>query len=198
MKKTERRFKAGEKVRINKNSKGLHNWSNYPKVLHDNPIFILTREEAKDLNSRGCIYPLDKAQDVGFLSLMNSLDRFEKMTGGWFKDKFLTKVYGKDFFWSSDSLEKHLNWKEAEEYAAKFGRQASDFELSTLIDRSKSNPAIIEAASVLNLKTDDWYWSNRQRAFSEGSAWFVSFFDGYVYSDNKANNHYVRPVRSSQ
>lgn len=137
-------------------------------------------------------------KDINFLELMCSPKRIEKLTDGWLLDHFLSRIYGKDFTWSPSSLDKHIPWREAEEYAKQFGMQPSDFELSTLIDRSKRNPAIIEAAKILDLKTDDWYWSRTPLAGNSDYAWFVDFEDGGMYYSIEASNYYVRPVRSSQ
>ncbi len=147
----------------------------------------------KQTESAGLIIP-----GSGCFSLMRSQDRIEKLSDGWFKDRFLTEFYGKDFVWSPPSLEKHINWQDAEEYAAKYGRQGDDFELSTLIDRSKCNPAIIDAAKVLELKTDDWYWTKTPVAGGSSNVWCVGFRYGSVSFYYKGDKFYVRPVRSSQ
>jgi len=117
--------------------------------------------------------------------------RFKKLKDGWVKDNLL----GID--WAPASLEKNLPWNEGMEYAKKFGRMPSDFELSTLVDRTKHNPATIEAAKVLELRTA-WYWSGVTTAWGAGCAWIVGFGSGYVYSYGKDNSYYVRPVRASK
>jgi len=117
--------------------------------------------------------------------------RFKKLKDGWVKDNLL----GID--WAPASLEKDLPWNEGMEYAKQYGRMPSDFELSTLVDRTKSNPATIEAAKVLDLRTA-WYWSGVTTAWSAGGAWVVGFNYGYVHGVVKDYSYCVRPVRSSK
>ena len=131
------------------------------------------------------------AMKSGYLKLKFNPDRFEKLSDGWIKDNLL----GID--WSPKSLEKRLEWQEAQEYTAKFGRQAEVDELDSLTDRSKRNLAIVEAAKVLELESD-YYWSGTTYADNTGFAWIVYFNNGYVVSDNKGSGYYVRAVRSSQ
>jgi hypothetical protein len=121
---------------------------------------------------------------------INRSDRFKKLKDGWVKDNLL----GID--WAPASLEKELPWNEGMEYAKKFGRLPSDFELSTLVDRSKYNPAVIDAAKVLELKTS-WYWSGVTTAWGSVGAWCVYFYGG-VSGVDKGDRNYVRPVRSSK
>jgi hypothetical protein len=127
------------------------------------------------------------------------LDRLERLPGGWFKDRFLSKLKGRDIFWSPDSLEKHIVANDADAYAAQYGRQPEIDEWESLVDRTNSKPAIIEAAKVLNLKTDDWYSSKTPVAGDSSDVWCVDFYYGYVgYGGYKGIKFYVRPVRSSQ
>jgi hypothetical protein len=126
------------------------------------------------------------------------LDRLERLPDGWFKDRFLTKTKGRDIFWSPDSLEKHVVATDAEAYAAQYGREPELDELESFIDRTKSKPAIIEAAKVLNLKIDDWYLSKTPVAGFSSCVWCVGFDYGDVYFFYKGSKDYVRPVRSSQ
>jgi len=134
----------------------------------------------------------------GIFALMNSPDRLEKVSDGWIRDHFLSRFFGKDYFWSPPSLEKHIAWKEGEDYAAKYGMQASRFEFSTLIDPKKYNPALIEAAKVLELKTDDCYWTRDPFAGGSDGAWYVDPGFGDVFCCSKGFHFYVRPVRVSQ
>ena len=127
-----------------------------------------------------------------------SPDRMESLADGWFRDRFLTAYYGKNRDWSSESLERKLKWQEGEDYASKHGEQPEDFDLESLIDRSKNDPALVAGAAVLKLKTDDWYWSKRSYAGSSGDAWVVYPRGGSVGAYGKDDNSYVRPVRFSQ
>lgn len=126
------------------------------------------------------------------------LDRLERLQDGWFKDRFLTKLKGCDYFWSPDSIEKHIHTDEADGYAAQYGRQPEIDELESLVDRTKSKPAIIEAAKVLNLKIDDWYLSKTPVAGNSSFVWCVGFYYGVVNGFYKDFKFFVRPVRSSQ
>ena len=144
--------------------------------------------------------------DGGFLSLMHSSDRLEKLSDGWFRDRFLTMFYGKKLDWAPDNLEKHIKWQLAQDHAKSFcdqtynARQPSVFEWETLRDRTKYNPAIIDAAKALNLKTDDWYWTGEDLAVagSPSGAWCVGLENGVVDLNDKGSGICVRPVRVSQ
>lgn len=126
------------------------------------------------------------------------LDRLERLPDGWFRDRFLTKTKGREILWSPDSLEKYIIATDAEAYATQYGREPELDELESLVDRTKSKPAIIEAAKVLNLKTDDWYLSKTPVAGYSSYVWCVGFYYGRVYFLYKDNKFCVRPVRSSQ
>jgi hypothetical protein len=139
----------------------------------------------------GAAKEISKKSGSKFLGLLQDSNRFEKLPDGWIKDRLL----GID--WAPKSLEKKLKWKEAQEYAAKFERQPEVYELETLLDRSKYNPAIIDAAKQLELESN-LYWSGTTYADSTDYAWFVYFNDGDVYYVYKVSEYYVRPVRSSQ
>ncbi|GEM_PF-4099481 len=141
---------------------------------------------------------IEVIKDIGFLELLHNSARFKKLSDGWFRDHFLSRLYGKDFNWSPASLEEHITWQEAELYAKGYGVQPSDFELSTLIDRSKYNPATIDAAKILGLKTDDYYWSRTLFAGDSVDAWRVHFKYGYVSDYGTDGIGYVRPVRFDQ
>jgi len=74
------------------------------------------------------------------------------------------------------------------------------FEWETLRDRTKFNPAVIDAAKVLELKTDDWHWTDEDLTAADypGFAWIVIIKIGYTLNTVKDYNNYVRPVRFSQ
>jgi len=40
-----------------------------------------------------------------------SPDRLQLLEDGWFRDKYLTAYYGRNFDWSPESLEKYMPWK---------------------------------------------------------------------------------------
>lgn len=98
---------------------------------------------------------------------------------------------------------KQMGWAEAEKACKelKLGdhqdwRLPTVNELFSLVDRKKHNPAI--DTSFFPDTKSSWYWTSETYADSSGFAWFVSFYDGYVTSDGKSSEYYVRPVRSSQ
>ena len=118
--------------------------------------------------------------------------RFTKLSDGWVKDGQL----GID--WGQTYTEK-MTWKEALDRCKKDGfRLPTPEEMSTLINRSKYNPAIVDGAEILDMKTDDWYWTLTPCAWDSGSAWYVGFGYGSVYYVYEGGSNYVRPVRSSQ
>ena len=68
-------------------------------------------------------------------------------------------------------------------------------ELKSLIDRSKSNPAIVEG---FKNTSSNLYWSSTTFD-SKGYAWFVDFKGGNVYyHGGKGDSYYVRCVRDGQ
>ncbi|WP_437568366.1 DUF1566 domain-containing protein [Sorangium sp. So ce542] len=72
------------------------------------------------------------------------------------------------------------------------------FELQTLVDESRVNPAIDPTAFP---ETPDdvflahWFWSSSSHALDPGSAWYVDFRDGSVNGYEKDSAHRVRCVR---
>jgi hypothetical protein len=141
----------------------------------------------------GSLKDIMKSQTMEELRVAS--DRFVKQANGWFLDRYLDRHYGRAYLWSPKKDEIHVDWNAGETHAKSLdGRQPNVFEMNSLIDRTKKNPAIIEAAKVLELRTDDWYWTGEE--WSSASAWFVSFYGGYVYSNGKGLGCYVRPVRS--
>jgi hypothetical protein len=65
-------------------------------------------------------------------------------------------------------------------------------EMITLIDDTKEDPA---ADPILNLKTDDFYWTRSEKVGNSGGAWVVGFSGGYVGWSSRDNYYYVRAVR---
>lgn len=66
------------------------------------------------------------------------------------------------------------------------------YELFSIIDHSRTNPAI---NPIFKAVAND-YWSATTFATFPDGAWFVNFFSGYVYFDNKGFVLYVRAVRT--
>ena len=68
-------------------------------------------------------------------------------------------------------------------------------ELKSIIDRSKSNPAIVQGFK--NTSSGN-YWSSTTHEGYKGNAWFVYFSYGVVGDNGKDLNNYVRCVRDGQ
>lgn len=68
-------------------------------------------------------------------------------------------------------------------------------ELSSIADKTRSNPAIDTTAFPAT--PSSWYWSATPYAGGSGGAWYVDFSDGYVgyYYRNGGLNGHVRLVR---
>ncbi len=170
--------------------------------------YVDTDSIARKLVEIGFILPSKKIVSTGVSGreLMLSSKRFYVLEDSWIRDEYLSYHWNKAFDWSPEKLEKHILWQPGQDYAASLSdkthlvRQPSRFEWHTLIDLTKYNPAIIEAAKILNLKTNDWYFTEEDLApaGSPGNAWSVSLKDGDVSFCNKDYNDYVRPVRFSQ
>jgi hypothetical protein len=73
-------------------------------------------------------------------------------------------------------------------------------ELASIVDRTKSKPAIDE--DYFPDTVSSYYWSSTTLANISGYAWYVDFFYGYVrYNSKKTSNtytYYVRAVRAGQ
>ena len=73
-------------------------------------------------------------------------------------------------------------------------------ELASLVDNNRYEPAINTTffPDTRTLSSDSSYWSSTTNTYSTNYAWSGLFYNGYMYSYNKANNFYVRAVRSGQ
>lgn len=74
-------------------------------------------------------------------------------------------------------------------------RLPTKHELFSVVDLSKSNPAI--NTSFANTK-NTYYWSETSNSYNTNNAWYVNFSDGYVGEQSKNNGLYVRCVRSDE
>ncbi len=95
-----------------------------------------------------------------------------------------------------------MDYKEAEAECGKLNvggvkdwRLPTREELLSIVDLTRFNPAVDPI--FINTKSSA-YWTSTTYADYTGYAWFVSFYIGYVYYDDKVYGCYVRPVRSSQ
>jgi len=70
-------------------------------------------------------------------------------------------------------------------------------ELQTIIDASKSNPAVPAGHPFSNIQISS-YWSSTTYAGSTTFAWFTYLGDGSVDSDYKTSTRYVWPVKDGE
>ncbi len=68
-------------------------------------------------------------------------------------------------------------------------------ELKSIVDRSKSNPAIVNG--FVNTSSS-YYWSSTTNADDSDYAWNVSIYNGNVDDYNKDSSNYVRCVRAGE
>lgn len=68
-------------------------------------------------------------------------------------------------------------------------------ELASIVDHSKSNPAITDPSSFPNTPFDTYFWSSSPYLGNSNYAWSVNFDAGYVNGYNRTNDVYVRLVR---
>jgi hypothetical protein len=170
--------------------------------------YVDTDSIARKLVEIGFILPSKKIVTAGVSGreLMLSSKRFYVLDDSWIRDEYLSYHWNKAFDWSPENLEKHIPWQPGQDHAASLSdkthlvRQPSRFEWHTLMDLKKYNPAIIEAAKILNLKTDDWYFTEEDLtpAGYPGYARIVNIKAGFASDDNEDYDNYVRPVRLSQ
>jgi hypothetical protein len=66
-------------------------------------------------------------------------------------------------------------------------------ELSSIADKTKSNPAIDSTAFPATVS--GWYWSSTPYVGGPSNAWYVYFGNGVVYINYRYGNDYVRLVR---
>jgi hypothetical protein len=90
-------------------------------------------------------------------------------------------------------------WANAKSYCAGLGggyRLPTVKELLTIIDFSRSNPAIDTSAGAFPNTPSDLFWTATPLAGSPPtSAWFISFIDGYAGNVDMTQANRVRCVR---
>jgi len=126
-----------------------------------------------------------------FLAAKHSPARFVRLSDGWTADRLLKL----DF--SPVELEKEKGWQEAEIYASQHGRQISDQEVETLIDRREYYPSMVKAAAALMLKPVFKYWT--QTIQPGGIQYYFCYLpeSGTIIASHRLDRHLVRPVRRS-
>ncbi len=112
--------------------------------------------------------------------------------------------------WASDGNEAGCNWGQQTNWNAAIDWCSNlDFagyddwrlpnvkELQSIIDYGTISPAI-DTTYFINTKSD-FYWSSTTVDDDISVAWYVSFYNGYVYGNNKTSNFdYVRAVRGGE
>ena len=69
-------------------------------------------------------------------------------------------------------------------------------ELSSIVDKSRSNPAI--DATAFPATPASFFWSSSPYVGNPANAWVVDFYDGYVNGISRGGSNYVRLVRAGQ
>ncbi len=102
--------------------------------------------------------------------------------------------------WQSKPTAVKYNQKEAIGYcnALKYSgysdwRLANLYELKSIVDYSKYNPAI--ATQYIEIQTDDWYWTSSEYKNDSSHAWVVYFNNGNDNWGGKSGKHYALCVR---
>ena len=100
--------------------------------------------------------------------------------------------------WQKEGSQERLNYAQAEEFVAELNKeQYPDWriptreELESILDLERREPTInpmFECQSA-------GYWSSTPVADYTSFAWYVNFYDGYVYNVNRNGSYLVRPVR---
>ncbi len=103
---------------------------------------------------------------------------------------------------NNDSNGTVRTWQEAIDYCEALSLEAHDDwrlpninELKTLIDRSKSQPAIVTGFEYVRSNN---YWSSTSVVDNENVAWILDFNYGFVGGNYKFNGNYVRCVRDGE
>ena len=94
--------------------------------------------------------------------------------------------------WQKKPSTKKMQWQEAKNYCEDLElRLPNLYELKSLVDYGKYNPAI--RTSLIDIQTDDWYWSSSiyKRKSDSSSAWVVDFRDGSDYWSFQKTTNYV-------
>ena len=92
--------------------------------------------------------------------------------------------------WEAKPSSTKMKWKEAVEYCERLElRLPNLYELKSLVDYKKYNPAI--RTNLIDIRTDDYYWSSSVYTNDSSRAWRVYFYYGNDYWGNKTRTHYV-------
>ena len=95
-----------------------------------------------------------------------------------------------ELLWQKRPSTKKMKWQEAKAYCKSLElRLPNLYELKSLVDYAEYNPAI--RTKLIEVKTDDWYWSSSEYKGDSSSAWAVYFGNGYDGWSNKTRTYYV-------
>ena len=129
--------------------------------------------------------------------ILPSSERFVLVLGG---EAVLDKETG--LTWAKDAnLDGTKSWQDAINYCANLSlgdrkgwRLPRREDLASLVDPSRSYPALPIGHPFINVQSDG-YWSSTEYESSSNSAWGVGMNVGLVGSDVKSGSFYVWPVR---
>ncbi len=114
-----------------------------------------------------------------------------------------TTLQWQDDYSNNENLIKITTWSEAISYCEDLAlddkndwRLPNKNELLSLVDYSKVSPAII--GDIFENTSSDYYWSSTTYASGTSNAWYVAFYTGYTYYNDKTGTVYVRCVRAGQ
>jgi len=78
-------------------------------------------------------------------------------------------------------------------------RLPNRYELESLLDMSKRQPALAAGHPFTDVQSDSHYWSSTTRADNQSYAWVVGLFYGYVqHAAKSATGYYIWPVRGGR
>ena len=112
---------------------------------------------------------------------MNSQVRFTETPDGWIDTQTGLE-------WSKTLGE--ASWNDAQLLIPPGWRLPTIAELFSVVDNTRSDPS-----TELPETQSDGYWSSTTYQLNPTYAWYVYFFDGYVFASNETNLGYVRGVR---
>ena len=94
--------------------------------------------------------------------------------------------------WQKKPSSKKMTWLDAKNYCESMElRMPNLYELKSLVDYAKYNPAI--RTDLIDIETDDYYWTSSPYVGKSDnpSAWLVYFYSGDDYWSNKTYTLYV-------
>ena len=130
--------------------------------------------------------------------ILPASERFELVMGG---DAVLDKETGLVWAKNANMAQETKIWQYAINYCRNLNiggrigwRLPTVEELSSLVDKSQTGPALPDGHPFYNVQSDR-YWSSTTYEGDSGYAWNVSMLNGNVLFNNKSLYYYVWPVR---